>query len=324
MTLKSAYSQSLPKGFRGSGVSAGLKGSGAKDLALIVNDGPDNFASAVFTTNQVVAAPVIWSRQVLKDNQVSAVLLNSGGANAATGPDGFADTHKSAEGVASLLSISSSDVAICSTGLIGVRLDMEKLLAGVKSAHSTLSTDSTEDLARAIMTTDSKPKIATYESSGVSFTGIAKGAGMLAPSLATMLSVVMTDAKVDKAVADGIFAKVCEKTFNRIDSDGCTSTNDTVLFLSSAASGVEVSNEQLEQALFAVAASLSKQLIADAEGHSKIISITTINAKSERDAVEVGRACARNNLLKCALGGEDPNWGRVLAAIGTTNAVIDP
>ena len=324
MTLKSEYSQSLPKGFRGSGVSAGLKSSGAKDLALIVNDGPDNFGSAVFTTNQVVAAPVIWSRQVLKDNQVSAVLLNSGGANAATGPDGFADTHKSAEQVASLLSISSSDVAICSTGLIGVRLDMEKLLAGVKSAHSALSTDSTEDLARAIMTTDSKPKIATYESSGVSFTGIAKGAGMLAPSLATMLSVVMTDAKVDKAVADEIFAKVCEKTFNRIDSDGCTSTNDTVLFLSSAASGVEVSNEQLEQALFAVAASLSKQLIADAEGHSKIISITTINAKSERDAVEVGRACARNNLLKCALGGEDPNWGRVLAAIGTTNAVIDP
>ena len=179
MTLKSEYSQSLPKGFRGSGVSAGLKSSGAKDLALIVNDGPDNFASAVFTTNQVVAAPVIWSRQVLKDNQVSAVLLNSGGANAATGADGFADTHKSAEEVASLLSISSSDVAICSTGLIGVRLDMEKLIAGVKSAYSALSTNSTEDLARAIMTTDSKPKIATYESSGVSFTGIAKGPGCL-------------------------------------------------------------------------------------------------------------------------------------------------
>ena len=324
MTLKNEYSQNLPKGFRGAGVSAGLKSSGAKDLALIVNDGPDYFASAVFTTNQVVAAPVIWSRQVLKDNQVSAVLLNSGGANAATGADGFADTHKSAEEVASLLSISSSDVAICSTGLIGVRLDMEKLLSGLKSAHSSLSSNSTEDLARAIMTTDSKPKIASYESARVSFTGIAKGAGMLAPSLATMLSVIMTDAKVDKVLADEIFARVCDKTFNRIDSDGCTSTNDTVLFLSSAASGVEVSNEQLEQALFAVASSLSNQLIADAEGHSKIISITTINAKSERDAVEVGRACARNNLLKCALGGEDPNWGRVLAAIGTTNAVIDP
>jgi len=324
MTLKNEYSQSLPKGFRGAGVSAGLKSSGAKDLALIVNDGPDYFASAVFTTNQVVAAPVIWSRQVLKDNQVSAVLLNSGGANAATGADGFADTHKSAEQVASLLSISSSDVAICSTGLIGVRLDMEKLLSGLKSAHSSLSSNSTEDLARAIMTTDSKPKIASYESAGVSFIGIAKGAGMLAPSLATMLSVIMTDAKVDKALADEIFARVCDKTFNRIDSDGCTSTNDTVLFLSSAASGVEVSNEQLEEALFALASSLSNQLIADAEGHSKIISITTINAKSERDAVEVGRACARNNLLKCALGGEDPNWGRVLAAIGTTNAVIDP
>jgi glutamate N-acetyltransferase / amino-acid N-acetyltransferase len=324
MTLKNEYSQNLPKGFRGAGVSAGLKSSGAKDLALIVNDGPDYFASAVFTTNQVVAAPVIWSRQVLKDNEVSAVLLNSGGANAATGADGFADTHKSAEEVASLLSISSSDVAICSTGLIGVRLDMEKLLSGLKSAHSSLSSNSTEDLARAIMTTDSKPKIASYESARVSFTGIAKGAGMLAPSLATMLSVIMTDAKVDKVHADEIFARVCDKTFNRIDSDGCTSTNDTVLFLSSAASGVEVSNEQLEEALFAVASSLSNQLIADAEGHSKIISITTINAKSERDAVEVGRACARNNLLKCALGGEDPNWGRVLAAIGTTNAVIDP
>jgi glutamate N-acetyltransferase/amino-acid N-acetyltransferase len=324
MTLKSEYSQSLPKGFRGSGVSAGLKSSGAMDVALIVNDGPEFFASAVFTSNQVLAAPVIWSQQVVKDNQVCAVLLNSGGANAATGPDGFADTHKSAEQVASLLSISSSDVAICSTGLIGVRLDMDKLLAGLSAAHSSLSANSTEDLARAIMTTDTKPKIASYESAGFCFTGFAKGAGMLAPSLATMLSVIMTDAKVDKARADEIFSRVCEKTFNRIDSDGCTSTNDTVLFLSSAASGVEISNEQLEEALLAVASSLAKQLIADAEGHSKIISITTINAKSERDAVEVGRACARNNLLKCALGGEDANWGRVLAAIGTTNAVIDP
>jgi glutamate N-acetyltransferase/amino-acid N-acetyltransferase len=314
----------LPQGFVGAACVAGLKSTGALDLTLISNTGPSFFGTAVFTSNKVVAAPVIWSRQVVKGQVVRAVVLNSGGANACTGPQGFADTHKSAEQVASLLSISSSDVAICSTGLIGVRLDMEKLLSGLKSAHSSLSSNSTEDLARAIMTTDSKPKIASYESAGVSFTGIAKGAGMLAPSLATMLSVIMTDAKVDKALADEIFSRVCDKTFNRIDSDGCTSTNDTVLFLSSAASGVEVSNEQLEEALSALASSLSNQLIADAEGHSKIISITTINAKSERDAVEVGRACARNNLLKCALGGEDPNWGRVLAAIGTTNAVIDP
>lgn len=314
----------LPRGFRGAGVSAGLKGSGEKDVALIVNDGPDYFGTAVFTSNQVVAAPVIWSRQVVRDQQVAAVLLNSGGANAATGPVGFADTHKSAEQVSKLLEISSSDVAICSTGLIGVRLPMDEMLAGIVQAHSCLSPDSTEDIARAIMTTDSKPKIANYEKDGALFTGVAKGAGMLAPSLATMLSVILTDAKVENTWADAVFRKVCDRTFNRIDSDGCTSTNDTVLFLSSGASGKVMTNEDLEEALLAVASSLSKQLIADAEGHTKIISITTINAKSERDAVEIGRACARNNLLKCALGGQDANWGRVLAAIGTTNAVIDP
>jgi glutamate N-acetyltransferase/amino-acid N-acetyltransferase len=315
---------SLPRGFRAAGVVAGLKKSGKKDLALIVNDGPQLFGSAVFTTNQIVAAPVVWSRQVVKDNQVTAVLLNSGGANACTGPEGFADTHASAEKVAELISDSSGDVVICSTGLIGERLAMTKLLDGIEAAVANLSSGSISDAAQAIMTTDSVPKLANSKGDGFEISGIAKGAGMLAPALATMLSVVMTDAKVDPRKAERIFEEVCEVTFNRIDSDGCTSTNDTVLFMASGASGVEPSDQQLREALMTVCASLAYQLIADAEGHSKIISITTVNAKSERDAVEIGRACARNNLLKCALHGEDPNWGRILAALGTTKAVIDP
>ena len=314
---------SLPLGFRGAGVAAGIKSSGAKDLALIVNDGPQVFGTAVFTSNQVVAAPVMWTRQVVKDHTVAAVLLNSGGANACTGVEGFADTHKTAEKVAEVLNISASDTAVCSTGLIGVRLPMDSLMMGVDTAAAHLSNNSLEDLARAIMTTDSKPKMARTTVNGTSFVGIAKGAGMLAPSLATMLSVIMTDAIVDAPLATRIFEEVCDKTYNRIDSDGCTSTNDTVLFLSSGASGVTLSETELRTALTQVASSLAHQLIADAEGHSKIISITTVNAKSERDAVEIGRACARNNLLKCALHGEDPNWGRILAAVGTTNAVMD-
>lgn len=314
----------LPHGFRAAGVVAGLKKSGKKDLALIVNDGPQLFGSAVFTTNQIVAAPVVWSRQVVKDNQVKAVLLNSGGANACTGPEGFADTHASAEKVAELISDSSGDVVICSTGLIGERLAMTKLLDGIEVAVANLSSESIVDAAEAIMTTDSIPKLANSKGDGFEVSGIAKGAGMLAPALATMLSVVMTDAKVDPRKAERIFEEVCEVTFNRIDSDGCTSTNDTVLFMASGASGIEPSDQQLREALMTVCASLAYQLIADAEGHSKIIAITTVNAKSERDAVEIGRACARNNLLKCALHGEDPNWGRILAALGTTKAVIDP
>ena len=314
----------FPIGFRGAGISAGLKSSGAKDLALIVNDGPDLFATAVFTSNQVQAAPVIWSQQVVRDQIVAAVLLNSGGANACTGPDGFADTHQSAEAVATELGISSSDVAICSTGLIGVRLPMENLLSGIKVAAGQLSTEGLQDCANAIMTTDSKAKIAVAEYPGGSIAGVAKGAGMLAPSLATMLSVIVTDLKVDPNSAPYIFESVCERTFNRIDSDGCTSTNDTVLFLSSGASEVTIADGDLERILTGVCSDLAHQLISDAEGHSKVVSITTINARSERDAVEVGRACARNNLLKCALHGEDPNWGRILAAIGTTRAVFDP
>ena len=255
---------------------------------------------------------------------MAAVLLNSGGANACTGPDGFADTHKSAEKVAEVLGISSGDVGICSTGLIGVRLPMDALLQGIDNACQNLSPESLLDVASGIMTTDSKPKIETFEINGTKFVGIAKGAGMLAPALATMLSVIMTDAIVETHSAIEIFKDAIDRTFNRIDSDGCTSTNDTVIFMSSGASGVTLSESDLQIAVTKVADSLARQLIADAEGHSKIISITTVNAKSERDAVEIGRACARNNLLKCALHGEDPNWGRILAAIGTTNAVLDP
>ena len=323
MELVSEQSMKLPKGFQGAGIAAGIKSSGNKDLALIVNSGPQIFGTAVFTSNQVVAAPVIWSRQVIRDNQVAAVVLNSGGANACTGPEGFADTHKTAEKVAETVGVSAADVIVCSTGLIGVRLPMDNLLTGIELATKSLSESSLVDVATAIMTTDSKPKISLLERNGVSFAGIAKGAGMLAPSLATMLSVVMTDAIVERESAIDCFQSSVEKSFNRIDSDGCTSTNDTVLLMASGASGKTLSREELQSALNEITMDLSKQLIADAEGHSKIISIQTINAKSERDAVEIGRACARNNLLKCALHGEDPNWGRVLAAIGTTNAVMD-
>ncbi len=323
MELVNERSMKLPKGFQGAGIAAGIKSSGNKDLALIVNSGPQIFGTAVFTSNQVVAAPVIWSRQVIRDNQVAAVVLNSGGANACTGPEGFADTHKTAEKVAETVGVSAADVIVCSTGLIGVRLPMDNLLTGIELATKSLSESSLVDVATAIMTTDSKPKISFLEQNGVSFAGIAKGAGMLAPSLATMLSVVMTDAIVEPEFAIDCFKSAVEKSFNRIDSDGCTSTNDTVLLMASGASGKTLSREELQSALNEITMDLSRQLIADAEGHSKIISIQTINAKSERDAVEIGRACARNNLLKCALHGEDPNWGRVLAAIGTTNAVMD-
>lgn len=314
----------FPHGFRGVGVAAGIKSSGKKDLSLIVNDGPQFFGTAVFTTNQVIAAPVIWSQQVVRDSEVHAVLLNSGGANACTGPEGFADTHISAEKVGSVLGISASDVAVCSTGLIGVRLPMEKILSGIDIAAKELLPENLQICAEAIMTTDSKPKIATATSGEVNFAGIAKGAGMLAPSLATMLSVIMTDARVEPVVAREIFSGVCSRTFDRIDSDGCMSTNDTVLFLASGASEITLTDDELESMLFEICSSLAYQLIADAEGHSKIVSITTVNARSESDAVAIGRACARNNLLKCALHGEDPNWGRILAAIGTTKAIFDP
>ena len=312
---------SLPKGFVSGSIAAGLKSTGALDLTIIQNIGPMNFATAVYTTNKVVAAPVIWSRQVTKGQQVSAVVLNSGGANACTGPQGFADTHKSAELVAEKLSISAGEVMVCSTGLIGELLPMEKIEEGI--ATISLSADGFEESAKAIMTTDSVPKMATLSKYGVNISGIAKGAGMLAPALATMLSVVMTDAVVDAEIAGAALQRAVELTFNRIDSDGCTSTNDTVLFMASGASGIKLTANQVEEILISVCGSLAEQLIADAEGSSKTVAIKVINAASEEDAVAVGRANARNNLLKCAIFGGDPNWGRVLAATGTVDATYD-
>lgn len=313
----------IPLGFRASGVAAGLKSSGAKDVALIVNEGPSKFGAAVFTSNKVFAAPVAWSRQAVADNEVSAVVLNSGGANACTGAEGFLDTHVTAEHLAQALSISASDVVVCSTGLIGVRLAMPSLLAGIDSAVERLGVDGFEDAAIAIMTTDTHHKVSHSSFEGVSMWGMAKGAGMLAPALATMLSVIVTDAIVDSGSARSIFEDVVSRTYNRLDSDGCTSTNDTVLFMASGASGVKLSDERLRELLMKCATDLSEQLIGDAEGHTKVVRITTIGAVSEADAEAVSRACARNNLLKCALHGEDPNWGRVLAAAGTADAAMD-
>ncbi|MEY4497645.1 MAG: hypothetical protein RLZZ364_950 [Actinomycetota bacterium] len=316
-------SSQLPKGFRAAGMHAGLKSSGAYDLTLIENQGPRFDAAAVYTTNKVVAAPVIWSREVTKGEIVRAAILNSGGANACTGPEGFLDTHRTAERVGDLLEISAGEVVVCSTGLIGERLPLEKILDGATSLAASLHVDALEDVARSIMTTDTVPKIAEIERSQARTVGVAKGAGMLAPTLATMLSVVMTDA-ILPANAQEIFSRVCDRTFNRIDSDGCMSTNDTVLLMGSGASGAELSEMEIEAILTEICGSLAEQLIEDAEGSTKTVAITVEGARTESDAVEVARACARNNLLKCAIFGGDPNWGRVLAAAGTANADIDP
>jgi glutamate N-acetyltransferase/amino-acid N-acetyltransferase len=313
----------LPLGFRSASIAAGLKSTGALDLTLIENQGPRFTSAAVFTTNKVVAAPVIWSRQVAKGGTVRAVVLNSGGANACTGPQGFADTHRTAEHVGQLLNLSSAEVIVCSTGLIGELLPMDKIISGLDTISKNLSNDGLQSSAQAIMTTDSVAKVASASVEGTQFAGMAKGAGMLAPALATMLSVVMTDAIVSENSQE-IFQRATDRTFNRIDSDGCTSTNDTVLFMSSGASGITIPDQDLEMALMNVCGSLADQLIADAEGSTKTVAITVLNAATEQDAVEVGRACARNNLLKAAIFGGDPNWGRVLAAVGTADANLDP
>jgi len=313
----------FPQGFKSASIAAGLKSTGALDITLIQNQGPLFIGAAVFTSNKVVAAPVIWSRQVAKGGTVRAAVLNSGGANACTGPQGFADTHKTAEHVGQLLNVSAGEVIVCSTGLIGEFLPMEKILTGLDAIAPVLSSDGLQTSAQAIMTTDSVPKIATAAINGAEFAAIAKGAGMLAPALATMLSVVMTDVVVSHN-AQEIFQRVTDRTYNRIDSDGCTSTNDTVLFMASGASGVNISDSDLEAILMKVCGSLADQLIADAEGSTKTVAIKVVNAATEKDAVEVGRACARNNLLKAAIFGGDPNWGRVLAAAGTADAHLDP
>ena len=313
-----------PAGFRASGVTAGLKPSGRPDVALVVNDGPDHHAAAVFTGNRVEAAPVTWSRQVLADGRVDAVVLNSGGANACTGAQGFADTHATAEHVADVLAISAGDVAVCSTGLIGELLPMDRLTTGVTAAVAALSADGGADAAGAIMTTDTVSKQVLVTRDGWTVAGMAKGAGMLAPALATMLVVLTTDAVADPATLDAALRSATATTFDRIDSDGCMSTNDTVLLLASGASGVTPGHDELADAVTQACADLARQLIADAEGAAHDIEIEVRSAASVPDALEVARAIARNNLFKCAVFGGDPNWGRVLAAVGTTAAVFEP
>ncbi|MFD4399717.1 bifunctional glutamate N-acetyltransferase/amino-acid acetyltransferase ArgJ [Kitasatospora sp. NPDC058397] len=313
------------KGFRAAGVTAGIKASGTPDLALVVNDGPALAAAGVFTANRVKAAPVVWSEQVLKGGQVSAVVLNSGGANACTGPLGFQDTHTTAEKVAEELELNAGEVAVASTGLIGERLPMDVLLPGVALAARELSATGGEAAAIAIKTTDTVHKTAQVTSpAGWTVGGMAKGAGMLAPSLATMLVVITTDADLDSAALDTALRGATRTTFDRIDSDGCMSTNDTVLLLASAASGVVPDEAEFAEAVRTVSADLARQLIADAEGASKDIRIDVTGAATEQEAVDVARTISRNNLLKCAIHGEDPNWGRVLAAIGTTDAAFEP
>jgi glutamate N-acetyltransferase/amino-acid N-acetyltransferase len=320
-----------PKGFRASGVAAGLKSSGGPDVALVVNDGPDATVAGVFTGNRVKAAPVLWSQQVVRGGIVRAVVLNSGGANACTGTQGFRDTHATAEHTAAVLRggakpvlIGAGDVAVCSTGLIGELLPMDKLLPGVTEAAKRLHGDGGPAAATAIMTTDSVAKNTVARGDGWSVGGMAKGAGMLAPALATMLVVLTTDAVAGSEALDTALRAATRLTFDRIDADGCMSTNDTVLLLASGASDVQPSQAELTAVVTAACHDLAQQLIEDAEGATKQIAIEVLGAASEADAVEVGRAVARNNLVKTALFGNDPNWGRILAAVGTTAAAFEP
>jgi glutamate N-acetyltransferase/amino-acid N-acetyltransferase len=318
-------SVTAPLGFRAAGVAAGLKNGGQRDLALIVNDGPSRAAAGVFTRNRVKAAPVLWSEQVLRGGRLHAVVLNSGGANACTGPDGFQDTHQTAEKAADVLGESAAEIAVCSTGLIGDRLPMDRLLPGVTAAAEELSRDGGLAAADAIRTTDTVAKIAFRRATGgYTVGGMAKGAGMLAPALATMLCVITTDAEADAETLDRVLRHATELTFDRLDTDGCMSTNDTVLLLASGASGIRADDADLTRTVTDVCADLSRQLLIDAEGATKAIAIEVVGAASDHDAVLAGRAVARSNLLKCAIHGEDPNWGRVLSAVGTTEAVFEP
>ena len=317
-------SVTVARGFLASGVTAGLKSSGRPDLALVRNLGPDLHGAGVFTSNRVCAAPVTWSRQVLADSRVDAVVLNSGGANACTGAQGFQDTHRTAELVADALGVSAGDVAVCSTGLIGELLPMDRIEAGIGLASAALAEDGGQDAAVAIMTTDTVPKTAAVTRDGWSVGGMAKGAGMLAPALATMLVVVTTDAVTTPEDLDAALRAATSQTFDRIDSDGCQSTNDTVLLLASGASGVAVDRADLTAAVTEVCAVLARGLVADAEGAHHEIAIEVTGAATLDDALEVGRSVARNNLVKCAIFGRDPNWGRILAAVGTTAALFEP
>jgi glutamate N-acetyltransferase/amino-acid N-acetyltransferase len=314
------------QGFTAAGVVAGLKSTGARDVALVVNTGRSKAAAAVFTSNRAKAHPVLWSQQVLGDGIAEAVVLNSGGANCFTGPFGFQTTHATAEAVAESLGVSAGDVVVCSTGLIGVgdQVFRDKVLSGARAAATELSADGGVDAAHAIMTTDSVPKQAVVAGDGWVVGGMAKGAGMLAPGLATMLVVLTTDADLPVETLDASLRAATRVTFDRLDSDGCMSTNDTVVLLSSAESGVAPSADDFAAAVTELCADLARQLQADAEGASHDIRIEVVGAVDEDDAVEVGRSIARNSLFKAAVFGNDPNWGRVLAAIGTTSAAFDP
>jgi glutamate N-acetyltransferase/amino-acid N-acetyltransferase len=313
-----------PRGFRSGSVSAGLKKSGDLDLTVIINDGPKFDAAGVFTSNQVKAAPVIWTQECLKNNQIKAVLMNSGGANACTGTLGFQNTHQTAEHLADLIGVGAIDIAVCSTGLIGVQLPIEKMLTGISSAITNLSLDGGVDSAKAIMTTDSVPKIVELNGTGYVLGGIAKGAGMLAPSLATMLCVITTDADLTGFDLGNMLKVASEMSFNRIDADGCTSTNDTVLILASGASSVKPDIDEFTSVLNRVCLDLAQQLINDAEGKTLIIEIEVIGAQTEADALRIAKCVAGDSLVKTAMHGRDPNWGRVAAAVGAAGVPIEP
>ncbi|MCL2423104.1 MAG: bifunctional glutamate N-acetyltransferase/amino-acid acetyltransferase ArgJ [Micrococcales bacterium] len=316
-------SVTAPAGFRAAGVTAGLKPSGRPDMALVVNDGPSQVAAGVFTSNRVVAAPVVWSRQAVGDNRAHAVVLNSGGANACTGDQGLADSRRTAEHVASALGVEPLDVLVCSTGLIGVLLPMDLVLTGVDMAVATLDDDG-EGAATAIMTTDTVSKQVVVDGDGWCVGGMAKGAGMLAPGLATMLVVLTTDADVDAATADAALREAVSTTFDRVDSDGCMSTNDTVLLLASGASKITPEAAAFTAAVHSACAALARALVADAEGASHDIAVRVLNASDEAAAVAVARAVTRSNLFKAAVFGNDPNWGRVLSAAGTVGEDVAP
>ena len=317
-------SVSFPDGFRAAGVASGLKASGKRDVALVVNDGPKYAAAAVFTSNRCKANPILWSQEVIKSGMARAIVLNSGGANCYTGPEGFQTTHATAEKVGELLGVGAAEILVCSTGLIGEQLDREKLFSGVQEAFSVLDADSGASAAEAIMTTDSVPKLATRQGSGYRIGGIAKGAGMLAPALATMLVVITTDADLEPQSLDAALREATRLSFDRLDSDGAMSTNDQVTVMASGAAGVRPNPAEFQQLLTELCQELALKLLDDAEGASHNIHIKVQGAASEADALEVGRAIARNNLFKTAIFGNDPNWGRILAAIGTTSAAFDP
>jgi glutamate N-acetyltransferase/amino-acid N-acetyltransferase len=313
-----------PRGFRAAGVAAGIKESGNKDLTLVVNDGPLDIAAGVFTRNKVKAAPVLWSQQVLQTGRVKAVVLNSGGANACTGPEGFQDTHATAEHVAEILGVGAIDVAVCSTGLIGARLPMDKLKAGVAAAAAQLNDtpEAGRDAAEAVMTTDTVPKQAQAHGDGWTIGGFAKGAGMCAPNMATMLSVITTDAVLDQEQANTALKNAVNATFNALDVDGGTSTNDTVLLLCSGASGKTPTD--FTEKLTDLCRDLVKQLQADAEGATKHITIIVNGAATDGEARQTAKVIAQDNLCKTAFFGSDPNWGRVAMAVGNAPTEFDP